>query len=639
MQPSDLLDNKYRIEQKLGEGGMGAVYRAVHIGTKRTVAVKIIHPRLSNYEEFVERFRREAEAAGRLRHPNVVDVTDFGFAQTSEGLVAYLVMEYLDGCTLAQILEEEMRLPIRWVVDVLEQVCSAVDEAHRLGIIHRDLKPDNIWLEPNRRGDYTVKVLDFGLVKLSEVEQRSTIAESKPAKQTQVDDASSTRLFSRQEDKTLLKPPVPITDSITNRETGDKKSDSNGRMRGDVNVVGDASLHKTRDATELTRLGSVMGTPLYMSPEQCRGGPLDTRSDIYTLGVIAYRMLAGEPPFAGDQHTLIDLHLSGAATPLKRKNRRVPRKMARLVMSALSKDPAARPQTAAGFGSALGAAMESTGQLLRHAIALYSEHFPTFFKVALIGYTPLILVLAFSFVIDKVGFLKNLEPVSQGKWGVGIFGAIVLSNLLAYFIVSAATVPVVVQLMIAPLRALKLSAILSVIKRRWTTLLTTSLLVVALIVIGTVLFVIPGAIAAVCFALYAPVVIIENLGVWSTLNRAGSLAKRSLLSVITITLLQFALPILVWRASITSTFTLKLNDDYSPKEFGFSFVSSSESALFQLLNIFVAPLTGIMLSLVYLKTRQSGGESLSDASERFEALDMPRSKWQMLMRHSSSRTR
>lgn len=169
----DTLDNKYQIEQLLGKGGMGAVYRATHLGTKRTVAVKVIHPQLSSHDQFVARFRREAEAAGRLRHPNVVDVTDFGIAHTGNGPVAYLVMEYLDGCTLAEIVAEEGRLPIAWVIDILEQVCAAVEEAHRAGIIHRDLKPDNIWLEPNGRGGYTVKVLDFGLVKLGGADEIS----------------------------------------------------------------------------------------------------------------------------------------------------------------------------------------------------------------------------------------------------------------------------------------------------------------------------------------------------------------------------------------------------------------------------------------------------------------------------------
>ena len=162
------LDSKYSIERELGRGGMGAVYLATHIGTERPVALKVIVPQFMERREFVERFRREARAAGRLRHPNVVNVTDFGFANTSQGRVAYLVMEYLDGCTLGEILEEEKQLPLGWTLDILEQVCSAVHEAHEQGIIHRDLKPDNIWLEPNQRGGYTVKVLDFGIAKLEE---------------------------------------------------------------------------------------------------------------------------------------------------------------------------------------------------------------------------------------------------------------------------------------------------------------------------------------------------------------------------------------------------------------------------------------------------------------------------------------
>src|SRR5262249_49062655 len=139
-------------------------------GTGRPVAVKVITPQFMMNDEFIERFKREAKAAGRLYHPNVVNVTDFGFAQVEQQRIAYLVMEYLDGCTLAEVLAEESSLPIDWVVDIVEQTSSAIDEAHQQGIVHRDLKPDNIWLEPNRRGGYTVKVLDFGLAKLGDVE-------------------------------------------------------------------------------------------------------------------------------------------------------------------------------------------------------------------------------------------------------------------------------------------------------------------------------------------------------------------------------------------------------------------------------------------------------------------------------------
>src|SRR6476469_9338931 len=168
------LDDKYRLEQMLGRGGMGAVYLATHLGTERYVALKLIAPRFMRNDEFVELCKREARAAGRLRHPNVVDVTDFGFARVKEGQVAYLVMEYLDGCTLGDVLSEEKRLPLEWVVDILEQVCSAVHEAHQQGVVHRDLKPDNIWLEPNRLGSYRVKVLDFGIAKLGEVSAPAT---------------------------------------------------------------------------------------------------------------------------------------------------------------------------------------------------------------------------------------------------------------------------------------------------------------------------------------------------------------------------------------------------------------------------------------------------------------------------------
>lgn len=128
-----VLDEKYRLERLLGRGGMGAVYLATHLGTERYVALKLITPQFMRNEEFVARFKREARAAGRLRHPNVVDVTDFGFARAGGEAVAYLVMEYLDGCTLGDVLTEEERLPLEWVVDILEQVSLAVSRSPSTG--------------------------------------------------------------------------------------------------------------------------------------------------------------------------------------------------------------------------------------------------------------------------------------------------------------------------------------------------------------------------------------------------------------------------------------------------------------------------------------------------------------------------
>ena len=581
------LDDKYLIGRRLGQGGMGAVYKATHLGTTRAVAIKIIHPQLSGNQEFVERFRREAEASGRLRHPNVVDVTDFGFARTRSGQVAYLVMEYLDGCTLAEVLDEERRLPTSWVIDILDQVCSAVDEAHRLGIIHRDLKPENIWLEPNRRGGYTVKVLDFGLAKLGDRAEPAT---------------------------------APAT-------AGAIAADGATLVQSSLETIG----------AGLTRVGSMMGTPLYMSPEQCRGESLDARADIYSLGVIAYRMLAGETPFTGDPGEVIRLHCTGEPPPFSDKRARVPKRMAGLVMAALAKSPSARPNSAAGFGTALRASTEGSGSLLRQAVSLYSEHFPAFLKISLLAHVPLIGSIAGLVLLDRPS--ETVAPAVRAIVGPLVFLTIIAANLFAYATVSALTAPIVVQLAIAPLREVRLGMALAALRRRWQTFLATTVAVVAMTLAGTVLLVIPGIVSAICHALYAPVAVMEDLGVRATLRRARSLAKRFWSTVAIITALQFTLPVLVWIASVNSSFTLKLGDDYRPKEFSFGFQTSGRSSLYQLLNVLVAPLAAIMSAQLYLKTRQAGGEVLRHAIEQFEALEIPRSRWQARMMRGKSEVR
>jgi len=581
------LDDKYLIGRRLGQGGMGAVYKATHLGTTRAVAIKIIHPQLSGNQEFVERFRREAEASGRLRHPNVVDVTDFGFARTRSGQVAYLVMEYLDGCTLAEVLDEERRLPTSWVIDILDQVCSAVDEAHRLGIIHRDLKPENIWLEPNRRGGYTVKVLDFGLAKLGDRAEPAT---------------------------------APAT-------AGAIAADGATLVQSSLETIG----------AGLTRVGSMMGTPLYMSPEQCRGESLDARADIYSLGVIAYRMLAGETPFTGDPGEVIRLHCTGEPPPFSDKRARVPKRMAGLVMAALAKSPSARPNSAAGFGTALRASTEGSGSLLRQAVSLYSEHFPAFLKISLLAHVPLIGSIVGLVLLDRPS--ETVAPAVRAIVGPLVFLTIIAANLFAYATVSALTAPIVVQLAIAPLREVRLGMALAALRRRWQTFLATTVAVVAMTLAGTVLLVIPGIVSAICHALYAPVAVMEDLGVRATLRRARSLAKRFWSTVAIITALQFTLPVLVWIASVNSSFTLKLGDDYRPKEFSFGFQTSGRSSLYQLLNVLVAPLAAIMSAQLYLKTRQAGGEVLRHAIEQFEALEIPRSRWQARMMRGKSEVR
>src|SRR5262245_42272594 len=298
-----VLDDKYLIERELGRGGMGAVYKAIHVGTDRLVAVKVIVPQFSASDEFIERFRREAKASGRLRHPNVVDVTDFGFATVGSNRIAYLVMEYLDGCTLSDILAEESMLPIPWVADILEQTCSAVDEAHKLGIVHRDLKPDNIWLEPNRRGGYTVKVLDFGLAKIEgslvSGEQQSSGGVRGPRDQSnsRIHTSLPTQAAEREEAATIVQTPAETPDDATRiiegnpvgvadqqeagtlvMARGDTMAEEARTLVGGQQTVRNDPALGTVPADGLTRVGSILGTPTYMSPEQCRGGVLDSRS-------------------------------------------------------------------------------------------------------------------------------------------------------------------------------------------------------------------------------------------------------------------------------------------------------------------------------------------------------------------------
>ncbi|MBK8151538.1 MAG: serine/threonine protein kinase [Acidobacteria bacterium] len=417
-----VVDGKYKIESQLGKGGMGTVYLATHLGTERPVAVKVIVQQYMEREEFVERFRREARAAGRLRHPNVVDVTDFGIAEMGSGKTAYLVMEYLDGCTLGEILDEEKQLPLSWSLDIIEQVCSAIHEAHGQGIIHRDLKPDNIWLEPNQRGGYTVKVLDFGIAKLEEhVSQLpdpgitfSGLPTEEIGPAATLADRSETvagaggTLVS--ESKTLIVRPEPGTIA---RESGDEKGtaimtpiedagedrtalfDSKGTKilseAGSEQASGDSDPgHTASRSAGLTRVGAVLGTPLYMSPEQCRGERLSPRSDIYSLGVITYQMLSGRTPFEGDFTSVMSAHKEIPPPPLEA--RKIPRKVRKVVHSALSKSPDERPQDAQAFAARLQASSEGIGALLNRAMTIFSERLTTFLAIGILVSIPALLI-------------------------------------------------------------------------------------------------------------------------------------------------------------------------------------------------------------------------------------------------------
>jgi len=290
-----LLSSRYLLEKRLGRGAMGQVYRArdQNLMTRR-VAVKTVRPDILSDEmlqegEAIARFEREARAAASIRHPNVVDVTDFG--KSPEG-VFFLVMEYVDGESLYQLLRREGTLDLQRSLTILGQVVAGVEAAHDAGILHRDLKPANIFIMQRLRRtgsasnyDGFVKVGDFGLAKIINADQSGNTSESGP------------------------------------------------ESRG------------------------IIGTPEYMSPEQMQTGvQLDARSDIYALGAIAYHMLGGRAPFIGDLPQLVAQKLMQSPPSLLSLRSDISPEIDKVILRALSREVAERPQNASEWFDQLEAA-------------------------------------------------------------------------------------------------------------------------------------------------------------------------------------------------------------------------------------------------------------------------------------------
>jgi serine/threonine protein kinase len=265
------LAGKYRIDERLNAGGMGTVYRATHVLMEKTVAIKVLRPSLAADEKIVARFSREARAASRISHPNALSVTDFG---EDENGVVFLVMEFLSGRTLKQLIRDEGPLPLPRVVEIIRQVGDALNAAHLQGVVHRDLKSDNIMLLDTVAGDHA-KVLDFGIAKINEADGK-------------------------------------------------------------------------RDAG-LTAPNLVIGTPQYMSPEQCsQDSEIDARSDIYSLGVILYEMLVGHVPFTADSPTMVMMkHLQEPVPSVLDERSDLPAPVGRVIARAMAKLPVNRYQTIA----------------------------------------------------------------------------------------------------------------------------------------------------------------------------------------------------------------------------------------------------------------------------------------------------
>jgi eukaryotic-like serine/threonine-protein kinase len=264
-----LVDSRYLILRRIGSGGMADVYCAEDSHLGRQVALKVLHRRFAQDQEFVERFRREASAAAGLQHPNVVGVFDRG---RHDGTY-YIAMEYLPGRTLKEIVTAEAPLAQERVVELGVQILQAAGFAHRHGVIHRDFKPHNVIVD-DQGG---LKVTDFGIARAG--------------------------------------------------------------------------------ASEMTETGSIMGTAQYLSPEQAQGHAVTAASDLYSIGVMLYEMLAGRLPFEGDSAVSVALkHLSEPPQPISQFRPDVSPALESVVMAALAKDPAHRWQSADDFAEALLAA-------------------------------------------------------------------------------------------------------------------------------------------------------------------------------------------------------------------------------------------------------------------------------------------
>ncbi|HUP47824.1 MAG TPA: serine/threonine-protein kinase [Thermoanaerobaculia bacterium] len=362
-----VLDAKYRLTHLLGQGGMGAVYRAQHLGTGRPVAVKVLLSELVQNPEAVERFRREARAAGGLRHPNVVDVTDFGVARVDGREIAYLTMEYLEGSSLRAMLDQRGALPLEVVADIVEQIAAALEASHGAGIVHRDLKPDNVWLVHDGRGGFAVRVLDFGIARLG---QDGAPPRGDEALSAITAVNTPTMHLAATDEATALRPadrePAPAAAAISSEPAGEEST------------------------ARLTTAGSLIGTPFYMSPEQCRGFDVDASTDIYSLGVLTWEMLAGRRPFRGNLRQVMDAHLHASPPPLDT----VAPAVSAVVERAMAKTPQERYESARAFAGCLRAAAEGPGAIIRRSMALYADRFSEFLRISAHVARPPVLVVA-----------------------------------------------------------------------------------------------------------------------------------------------------------------------------------------------------------------------------------------------------
>lgn len=274
---------EYRIESKLGEGSFGAVYAGMQPLIGKKVAIKLLHKRMSSEPEIVSRFIDEARAVNKIGHRNIIDIFSFG---VYGGNQHYFIMEFCEGMTLGQLLQQKKRLTPTESLPILRGIADGLDAAHQAGVTHRDLKPDNVFLVRIKDNQYFPKLLDFGVAKLIK-----------------------------------------------------------------------------EDGAQKTATGMTIGTPRYMSPEQCRGKKVDHRTDIYALGCVAHEMLTGKPVFEADSTVdLLFKHMTDPPPPMSSVLPGIPPELDDPVLEMLAKRPLGRPTSA-------GAAIDALAHAIRQVRA------------------------------------------------------------------------------------------------------------------------------------------------------------------------------------------------------------------------------------------------------------------------------